>query len=382
MIKIVSLSVIAVYWQQDWIMSKKSRIDERLDTLFAGFDPEENVSKVERISEVDQDAAHWTNPVSARQNSKQIVPSKPGHKNLIILISAITICLLTAIFIFPRFQAALASPPPKQFIATLAGSTPDILDTPSIQDTQPPSVPSGLTATVTSSTTVNLAWTVSTDNIGVSGYTIYRNGVSFATTSSSNLVFSDTTAMPDISYSYALDAYDQAGNHSAVSAPLQVTTPAEPGSLIFLLPVADTYVNADSPTFIYGAASTLRVDASPDVHAYLRYNVYGLNGKTINRARLMLYTKSGVPRDIQVVAVADGNWDELTTNYNNAPTLGGQLALSPAAEAATWITLDVTPYIAGEGTFNFGVVADGKTAISLASREAGANAPQLILDLR
>lgn len=168
----------------------------------------------------------------------------------------------------------------------------------------------------------------------------------------------------------------------ATKTPTKTATPTLTANQTTFLPVADTYVNASSPTSIYGKATALRMDASPNVHTYLRFNVMGLGGKTISRARLMIYTNTSTAKGIRALAVADNTWSESTTNYNNAPALGGQLALSPAAAAATWITLDVTPYITSEGSFNFGIVTDSTTAISLASREAGANAPKLILDLR
>jgi hypothetical protein len=165
------------------------------------------------------------------------------------------------------------------------------------------------------------------------------------------------------------------------NTPTATATPGQSISMVFV-PVADTYVNAGSPQSIYGKAVTLRVDASPNVHAYLRFNVSGLGGKTISRARLMLYANTKAPKGIRAFAVADNTWSESTTNYNNAPAMGGQLALSPAAAASTWTTLDITPYITGEGSFNLGIFTDSATATSLASRQAGANAPQLILDLR
>jgi acid phosphatase type 7 len=126
----------------------------------------------------------------------------------------------------------------------------------------------------------------------------------------------------------------------------------------------------------------LRMDASPDIHAYLRFIVSGLNGKTIFRARLMLYTKSSAALGLRVMAVADNTWNELDTNYNNAPALGDKVALASQAETASWVEFEVTPYVTGEGRFNFGIITNSITAVSLASRETGANAPQLILDLR
>jgi len=257
-----------------------------------------------------------------------------------------------------------------------------VLDfTGSAADTQPPSVPSGLSATASSATNVNLTWAASSDNTGVTGYTVYRNGAVLTTVAGTSLAYSDATVQPASTYQYAVDAFDLAGNHSAASAAVQVTTPAASSSLTFL-PVADTYVNAASPTTIFGTVTTLRTDASPDVHSYLRFSVTGLAGKTVTRARLLIFANSSGNPGIKSLAVANNTWSEAATNYNNAPALGSLLATSPAVVTGTWITLDVTAYITGEGSFNFGIASDNATAISLASREAGANAPQLILDLQ
>ena len=56
----------------------------------------------------------------------------------------------------------------------------------SYQEDTPPSAPSGLTATATSSSSVNLSWTASTDNIGVTGYNIFRNGTQVATSTTTS----------------------------------------------------------------------------------------------------------------------------------------------------------------------------------------------------
>ena len=109
-------------------------------------------------------------------------------------------------------------------------------------DTQPPTAPANLTATASGATQVDLGWQASTDNTGVSGYTIYRGGAVLTTVSGTTLTYSDHTVQPGTSYSYTVDAFDPAGNHSAQSTPASVTTPAMPSSLTFAVQ-ADTYVN-------------------------------------------------------------------------------------------------------------------------------------------
>jgi hypothetical protein len=92
-------------------------------------------------------------------------------------------------------------------------------------DTRPPSVPTGLAATAASPTRVNLSWSAATDDVGVARYTVYRDGTSLGTTTSTS--FSDTAAAPATTYSYTVDAVDAAGNRSAPSAAALATTPSQ-----------------------------------------------------------------------------------------------------------------------------------------------------------
>jgi chitodextrinase len=90
-------------------------------------------------------------------------------------------------------------------------------------DTTAPSTPTGLTATATSSSQISLAWTASTDDVGVSGYKIFRGGVQIATTGATS--YQNQGLTPDTTYSYSVAAYDSAGNTSALSATASATTP-------------------------------------------------------------------------------------------------------------------------------------------------------------
>src|SRR5213078_3454591 len=93
-------------------------------------------------------------------------------------------------------------------------------------DTTPPTVPTGLTASAASSSQINLSWTASSDNVGVSGYRVYRNGTQIATTGATS--FANTGLSPSTTYSYTVAAYDAAGNLSAQSSSASATTPAPP----------------------------------------------------------------------------------------------------------------------------------------------------------
>lgn len=358
-------------------MPKKTIIDQRIDNLFAGMRPEAREAR----PETNRKTVPRPGPRPPRQLALQMGETNPAPTKLFLTIISIAALLLAGgIFVLYRLQAVPDSAPAVSNIIP-SGSNQNAA-TQNSPDSQAPAVPRGLEAIPASTTSVSLTWSASSDNVDVAGYTIYRDGMSMATSPGTDTSYIDRTAAPDVTYHYALDAFDKAGNHSAISAPVDVTTPALPGSLTFLLPVADTYVNAASPKSVYGATNSLRVDGDPDVHAYLRFVVPDLAGKTIKRARLMIYSNTGSSKGIHAVAVADNNWNESTTDFLNAPPLGSELAVATLADSASWITLDITAYITGPGVYTIGLTADSHTAVNLASRETGANSPQLIIDLR
>jgi hypothetical protein len=88
-------------------------------------------------------------------------------------------------------------------------------------DTQPPSAPGNLTATVAKGKKVALSWTAAGDNVGVVGYRIYRDGTPVATTAVTS--FTDAVGGRAGAISYYVVAYDAAGNVSAASNSVSVT---------------------------------------------------------------------------------------------------------------------------------------------------------------
>ena len=90
-----------------------------------------------------------------------------------------------------------------------------------------PSVPTGLNAPAKTASSVSLAWNASTDNSGgsgVAGYDIYRNGTLAG--SASGTSFTSTGLAANTTYSFTVRARDNAGNASAQSGALSVTTSA------------------------------------------------------------------------------------------------------------------------------------------------------------
>src|SRR5216117_1904062 len=96
-------------------------------------------------------------------------------------------------------------------------------------DTQAPSIPTNLAATVVSASQIDLSWSPATDNVGVTGYRVYRDGTLAASPTGTSVSITGLSA--STTYSFTVAAVDAAGNASVLSAPLSVTTPGTGGTV-------------------------------------------------------------------------------------------------------------------------------------------------------
>src|SRR5581483_2709204 len=152
-------------------------------------------------------------------------------------------------------------------------------------DTTAPSIPANLTGTATSTSQINLTWTASTDNVGVVGYRINRNGTQVAT--SGTATFSDTNLAPATAYSYTVSAYDAAGNVSAASAAVSVTT-------LPLPPVLGT-PTASSITSTSATLSGSVDPSSASTSAWFEYGTTTAYGSTTTPVSLTTATTISAP---------------------------------------------------------------------------------------
>lgn len=194
-------------------------------------------------------------------------------------------------------------------------------------DTTAPSVPTGVSAVAASSSTVNLSWSASADNVGVSGYRIFRNGAQIATsttTSYTNSGLSGTTT-----YTYTVSAYDAVGNQSAQSGAVSVTTP---DTIAPSVPTGLT-ATAMSPTRI-----NLAWSASSDTGGA------GLAGYRIYRNGAQLATTSATSH-ADTTAAGSTTYSYTVAAYDNANNVSGPstsasattpAALSGSVSATNW----------------------------------------------
>lgn len=243
-------------------------------------------------------------------------------------------------------------------------------------ETTPPSTPTGLQATVASGTRINLSWTASTDNVGVRGYDIYRNGSLIATVDQNTLTFADTGLSVATNYSYRVDAFDGSAKHSAQSAAASATTQGV-ASYTFN-PVADAYVRSDMPSTNYGLLTTLTIDNSPTYRSYLRFNIGDLSGN-VTSATLRVYTSSSSTTGFSVHRLLNPAWEEASLNYSNAPDAGAVIGTSGSFTSGKYISVDVSSFVTGEGVYDFVLTTSSSSAISFSSRDASGNNPQLVI---
>ncbi len=104
---------------------------------------------------------------------------------------------------------------------------------PVVSDQTPPSVPTNVVGTA-GTNQVSLTWTASTDNVGVTGYKVYRGGQLVGSPAGPS--FTDTGLANGTQYAYTVAAVDAKGNTSATSSPVNVTprdtlAPSIPGGI-------------------------------------------------------------------------------------------------------------------------------------------------------
>ncbi|MEM7297193.1 MAG: S8 family serine peptidase, partial [Bacteroidota bacterium] len=93
-------------------------------------------------------------------------------------------------------------------------------------DTQAPSTPTGLSASSITTSSFDVSWNASSDNVGVTGYNVYLGGSLDGTSTSTSYSFSGLTA--STTYAVAVEAFDAAGNTSG-QASTNITTDTPSG---------------------------------------------------------------------------------------------------------------------------------------------------------
>jgi hypothetical protein len=204
---------------------------------------------------------------------------------------------------------------------------------PGVNDNLTPSIPTGLSATAVSSSQINLSWTASKDNVGVSGYKIYRDWTYLKSDTSAST--SDTGLSSETQYCYTVSAYDAMGNESGQSSQACATTTIQTYTYniaeYFPLGQGDTWIweydgdetqTISGTETINGVVTAKRIDEDGDyelftnsngITLYKNYDADDLEGCGWSQS---VFTPpiTATPAEVSIGAKYTSNF---TTNYTN-----------------------------------------------------------------
>src|SRR3954447_13611703 len=101
-----------------------------------------------------------------------------------------------------------------------------VVTAPASADGTPPSAPSAVTVTASTQTSVSISWGASSDNVAVTGYRLYLDGVAGSTTTGTSYTFGPLAC--GTTHTLSVSAYDAAGNKSSQSAVTGKTSACSP----------------------------------------------------------------------------------------------------------------------------------------------------------
>jgi PKD repeat protein len=127
-------------------------------------------------------------------------------------------------------------------------------------DTSPPSTPTNVTATAVSFSEVAVSWSASTDDVGVTGYRVYRDATLVASPTGTSA--SVTGLSGGVLYSFSVAAVDAAGNASAQSAPVLVTTPVVASPTVAFSAAPSAVAAGQSATLTWSSTNATSCSAS------------------------------------------------------------------------------------------------------------------------
>ena len=142
---------------------------------------------------------------------------------------------------------------------------------------------------------------------------------------------------------------------------------------------ADTYVNASVPTNNYATAPIMKLKFEPpaEYRSLIRFTVNGLSGSPTS-VRLRLYVEDASARGGDWYLVSN-DWTESTVIWGNKPAISGSpVASVGAVTVGTWVEVNLTTAITGNGTYSFEATTTSTNTAAFATSQ-GTNPPQVVV---
>jgi acid phosphatase type 7 len=246
-------------------------------------------------------------------------------------------------------------------------------------DDHPPNPPQNLRAELIDSTQAALEWDPATDDYGVAGYQVFRDGVSIATLGTQTS-YLDSGILAGDRNQYTVRALDTVGSSSGPSYGATVTTPVT----VTFAPRADARVEEASPTTNFGTLTKLaaRGGTVPDVESFVRFGVTGVSG-TVHSAELVLrtgnWTDAGTIDGPALYRTA-ANWTEDGITWSSRPArMGGVVDDQGPLGIDSPVTYDVSSVVQGDGLYSFSLASNSTDVAFFHSREVTVYRPVLVV---
>jgi chitodextrinase len=190
-------------------------------------------------------------------------------------------------------------------------------------DTTPPTPPGTPTLVSDTSSSVTVAWTASSDNVGVTGYELFRDGQLCQQTNGTTLTATCSNLNPKVQYGFYVNALDAAGNTSQPSGTLSVTTPSSGDNTP---PTAPSNVHTTSVT---STSIALAWTASTDNVGVTGHDV----DNVVNGTRTQLGSSAGDTPSAQLSALSPN-----TTYHLQVTAFDANKNVSPASSPVLTVT--------------------------------------------
>ncbi|MGE5298112.1 MAG: fibronectin type III domain-containing protein, partial [Acidobacteriaceae bacterium] len=259
-----------------------------------------------------------------------------------------------------------------------------------VSDTVPPSQVASLIATAVSGSQINLAWNAASDNVGVAGYRIFRNGVSISTTATTS--YSDTGLSPATAYTYSVQAYDAANNNGTQSQSVSATTLSAQVPTISSFSANPTAVNPGQSatlSWVISGATQLSIDqgigivtgssrsVTPAATATYTLTATNAAGSSTSSVQLTVNSAPALPVissfAVSPNSIIEGSSSTLSWSVSGASSVAIDQGIGTVSSSGT---TTVTP---GQTTV-YKITASNSAGSSIASAQLSVNAPTIPKD--